>query len=529
MLAKQSIGTRLVILQIFTLLFFSIAFATMFWWSNQQLDGLIDNRLASFNNSLSKVIHRNSQPLAAVATDYSLWDEMIANIDSPDTGWLQVNIDESVPTFGVEHAWILNPSGQQIYRFAAQPQHINMPFSLDKLQAMNNREGLHGFYNYKTGETWAVAEFHAMPVQTSDDLQRQGPVYGWLVVAWTLGAQHLSEIGEQLGASISLQPPESQDELATSKWILNASYPLKGVDNQSQAAVISARQDITDLQQISQAILGAFVISLLALLLFVITSYSFLNSIIIRPIKAMSKALDRNSIEPITPYVKQRNEIGRLSHLILQFYKQRQNLAQDVKQKELEIQDMEYANQSLFLDSRTDQLTQLCNRRGFDEYFERCWHNAYNDKSSLAIILIDIDLFKAYNDYYGHQQGDEALTQVAAIMDVSVMRKHDLLARYGGEEFVVMCPHTDISGAVTLAENIRKAIFDADIEHIKSPPHQRLTISLGVASMYPGTGTGKTRDLLLTQADQCLYKAKEKGRNRLVCAKTLLSQNELSA
>lgn len=132
--------------------------------------------------------------------------------------------------------------------------------------------------------------------------------------------------------------------------------------------------------------------------------------------------------------------------------------------------------------SEVDGLTQIANRRRFDVYLRDTWVRQQRLQESASLILTDIDFFKQYNDVYGHSAGDQYLTVIANMLSRSVSRSSDLVARYGGEEFVVVLPSTDIAGAVTLAENIRKNIEQIRIEH-RGSPFGHVTLSLGVASM----------------------------------------------
>lgn len=130
------------------------------------------------------------------------------------------------------------------------------------------------------------------------------------------------------------------------------------------------------------------------------------------------------------------------------------------------------------------------------------------------MIMIDIDFFKAYNDTYGHQQGDEALRRVAAELAKTAKRPRELVARYGGEEFAAILLETDLESSAKLAEKIRANVEALRIEHTASQPLPVLTISLGVAAMLPKLGDESAS--LISRADKALYLAKERGRNQVV-------------
>ncbi len=172
------------------------------------------------------------------------------------------------------------------------------------------------------------------------------------------------------------------------------------------------------------------------------------------------------------------------------------------------------ANDKLKDLSAIDGLTQIANRRKFDEYCAMEYAKLTRSKNFLSIIMCDVDYFKLYNDTYGHQAGDECLKAIAKVIKTSIKRPSDLAARYGGEEFVVVLPDTDSTGAMHVAENIRKSVKALKIVHEKSTVDKYVTISLGAASMIPVKNT--FHDVLLGMADKSLYKAKEQGRNRTV-------------
>jgi len=160
-----------------------------------------------------------------------------------------------------------------------------------------------------------------------------------------------------------------------------------------------------------------------------------------------------------------------------------------------------------------DGLTGIANRRRFDETMAREWRRCGRSHQPMSLIILDVDHFKAYNDHYGHQAGDECLRALAEVLADRVKRPSDLDARYGGEEFVCLLPETENEGAEQVAERLRAAVADRDIPHAHSPVAPHVTISLGVATMMPGPGG--TPDQLAQLADQLLYQAKRSGRNRV--------------
>lgn len=163
-----------------------------------------------------------------------------------------------------------------------------------------------------------------------------------------------------------------------------------------------------------------------------------------------------------------------------------------------------------------DSLTGLANRRRFDERLKEEWARAYRDRSSLALLMIDVDQFKSYNDEYGHPAGDACLRLVAQIIAAETQRPGDLAARYGGEEFAMLLPNTDAAGCARIGDRIRRAIREAGLAHTTNHATGCVTASLGGAACRPALERTAGVVSLVEAADQALYAAKETGRNRLM-------------
>jgi diguanylate cyclase (GGDEF)-like protein len=161
--------------------------------------------------------------------------------------------------------------------------------------------------------------------------------------------------------------------------------------------------------------------------------------------------------------------------------------------------------------TRSDPLTGLANRRGFDERLHQALGQSRRDGRPLCLLLADVDFFKRYNDHYGHQQGDQALKTVAACLSQSARRPADLAARLGGEEFALLLPDTDLPGARHCATALQRAMREAAVVHEAGPDSGVLGLSLGLAQLQPEDDAER----LYLRADQALYRAKQGGRNRL--------------
>ncbi|MCG8312013.1 MAG: GGDEF domain-containing protein [Pseudomonadales bacterium] len=172
---------------------------------------------------------------------------------------------------------------------------------------------------------------------------------------------------------------------------------------------------------------------------------------------------------------------------------------------------LEAANEKLQRLSTTDELTQLRNRRYFNEIFQTEFLRAYREKSAISVLIFDIDHFKHLNDTYGHPFGDICLIEAAKVFKANIRRPADTAARYGGEEFVAVLPNTSLQSAVSVAQNILDAFRLLQIE--ESGHKVKMTVSIGVDSIVPDGQDGHEK--LLQSADALLYRAKENGRNRV--------------
>lgn len=173
-------------------------------------------------------------------------------------------------------------------------------------------------------------------------------------------------------------------------------------------------------------------------------------------------------------------------------------------------QALEQANRKLELLSNTDGLTGVANRRSFDRVLAEEWNRAQRAGTGLAVVMLDVDNFKQYNDRYGHLAGDDCLRELAQALVKAGRRAGELVARYGGEEFVVLLPHTGLHDALEAAERMQQEVWSLALQHAQTSPGI-VTFSIGVASMVP-SGQNIPEDLV-RQADAALYRAKESGRN----------------
>jgi diguanylate cyclase (GGDEF)-like protein len=219
--------------------------------------------------------------------------------------------------------------------------------------------------------------------------------------------------------------------------------------------------------------------------------------------------------------ISSKDEIGQLAKsfndMALQLQTSFETLEQRVQERTAELviakEKAEDANQKLEQLVNLDGLTQVANRRCFDERLQAEWKRLAREQQPLSLILFDVDKFKLYNDYYGHLKGDDCLIKIAQTMQqILHHRPADLVARYGGEEFLVLLPNTDLVEAIKVAQSIQQAIQNQAIPHAKSDIKNIVTLSLGITSVIPTCDIKP--DTLIASADKALYNAKQKGRDR---------------
>jgi diguanylate cyclase (GGDEF)-like protein len=239
--------------------------------------------------------------------------------------------------------------------------------------------------------------------------------------------------------------------------------------------------------------------------------FIFLELVVMQPIKKLTdhaSRLDREGDYSIQLAFNRRDELGRLAR-VLDF------VSATIAER---TDELKRVNKELEKLSSVDALTGVANRRRFDDHMEKEWLRAARQNTRLSMILADVDHFKHYNDFYGHQEGDRCLRAIASAIQRQVTRPADLVARYGGEEFAVILPETEAKGACMVAEKIRRAVHDLQIDHQGSEAADVVTLSLGINSITPGPEDEKRA--FIQKADESLYQAKKTGRNTAVLAGT---------
>ena len=255
-----------------------------------------------------------------------------------------------------------------------------------------------------------------------------------------------------------------------------------------------AKSAATDISQQMSWVIG---LSIALLLLMTVTIYFIKNRIISRILRLNESVLTRIQFQGAPIDISGKDEISHLAQSFVYFSEK-----------------VEEQKQQLQMLSLTDVLTSLPNRRAMDERLEYDIHSTKRNKTSLSIIILDIDEFKAYNDFYGHIAGDECLKTVALKLNGVQQRDSDFIARYGGEEFMMVLPTTEKQGAIKIAERIKEVFESLNIPHLKSNVTDHITLSMGIATFSHDEISNVYK--MLNIADEALYRAKAMGRNTFI-------------
>ncbi len=460
------------------------------------------------------------QSISTLAYDYGIWDDTYHYFNDPDTDYIESSFD--IGTFisnEINIVLLADTMGKVIWsRYADLEEETILPdgfFNAQELSpflanANNAFPGapvsVSGIINTSIGPM-IYASYSVLKSNES------GTSPGSILMARRIDQQVAHNVQEMVKIPFELEPL---------KWEQALDFKVSTLDEQYRDSKNRFHWYISDI--VDQPVLKVSLMldkrafddslissPLLAFLATILLSWGLiiltLDRTLIQPIKKVGKHLFyiRSSGDFSARLNNPKlDEIGNLSNecdLLIQ-YIQRQN--QIVEQQAGELERLSYE----------DSLTELANRRRFDQLLNDYWQLAIREQHPVSLLLCDIDYFKKYNDNYGHQSGDKALVKVANILKTCISRTSDLAARYGGEEFVIILPDTNEKGAETVARRLQQKIREAAITHAYSNISTFLTMSIGMATTTPQRTESSA--VLLKHTDEALYEAKARGRNRSI-------------
>lgn len=373
--------------------------------------------------------------------------------------------------------------------------------------------------------------FSMRPIVQSSDI---GIANGYLMLGTTINSTLIEAFSRQVSVDFEIGPLVSHAALTENagflierpnRELLVASEPyLSGHEGGFMVTTYLPR-DITlsGAQTLSQVVTAFVLICLLAALI----TWWVLRLHLVTPLQRLTSEI--RHITSTGDYATQstlrsKDEIGQLAsefngmlHTVNKNYRELDQLYTKLNADQIRLKntqkELQRANFELKSLSEKDALTGLYNRLALDRKLEWDWATLGRAGTPLSVLLIDIDLFKQYNDHYGHQAGDDCLRRVAIAMESVALRDTDMVARYGGEEFMVLLPNTGKEEAISLAHRLLQVIRDEAIEHQHNPNGKIVTVSIGVASAVPGKD--QSVKALIDAADKALYRAKANGRGRV--------------
>jgi len=450
--------------------------------------------------------------------DWSSWDDTYRFIEDGNDAFVESNLSaDTFLNYGIQMALFLDSDNNLVwggyFDYQAEDYDINLidPYlaslrptlarlsrDIDPSAPIDDRR-ITGVLNIDD----TPLLFAMRPIHKSDGT---GEPRGYVMFGQLLSEQRIDTLAEQIVLDFSVSMANgSADSDATGAYAIRALsedqlsaskiMTINGVPELRVSTILN--RDITRLGG-DITVYGIVLFVMLSLLMSAILLVLF-RVLVIRPIldlkndiAEISGAMDYS----LRAHIRNEDEIGALS--------QEFNAMLGV---------IESNNKEMKKLTETDPLTGLFNRLALDKKLAQAWHILTRTGDPLAVMLIDIDHFKAYNDHYGHLAGDQCLEQIARLLEGAAKRDSDMVARFGGEEFLIVLPGTDAEAALDIAHGLLESIDNAGIEHSESSTAPVITVSIGVSAVIPSQDF--TSSDLIQTADKALYRAKELGRNRV--------------
>lgn len=500
--------------------------------------------------NVDRVIHRFDvllDTIDSVLFDWSDWDETYYFAARDNPGYIGSNLSpDTFRNIGVNVAVFVDSNLEVvwagIYEFPAEggwvdvtDTHLDkvMPLIRDYAPKIDREKGVdEQYYSGVFPLDNRPAMFSLRPILLPSDYQAQPS--GYLLFATRLTPSQLENFAAQVSGEFEIGPPESHQTLAQQERTrieqlgsdrLAASSPYMAGQEGGFMVTASVPRDIS--QAGARATQQAIVFFLLICLAVALIAWWVLRQSVLQPLERLKS--DVLHVSATADYsarsrIQTHDEIGllaaqfnRMLDTVERKHTELQDLNEQLSDEQSRLQrtqeELKQANWELKSLSEKDALTGLFNRLALDRKLDKEWNRLARTGEPLSILLLDIDMFKQYNDHYGHQAGDDCLRQVAIVLETVSRRSSDMAARYGGEEFMVVLPNTSRQQAVKLAQRLVDAIRDKGIVHQYSEVDDRVTISVGIASTIPDE-TNCVQGLVET-ADKVLYRAKKNGRARV--------------
>ncbi|KKL51223.1 hypothetical protein LCGC14_2297650, partial [marine sediment metagenome] len=453
-----------------------------------------------------------------IAYEYGIWDDTYHYFNNRDEAYLRNNFDIAIfSNYGLDIAILVDNKGEIVWSAFADlnnerfflrgmfnPSEL-IPFvagsSKTKVDGPTSRSGI-------INTTLGPLVFSSYAVLKSDE---SGDSPGSILFGRFIDKDMIKEVADTVKMDFSAAPINKQGvghfkQMALSEQYRDSSNKIEWyLLDVNETPILKLTLQL-DQRTFTDSILSVQMLTAIGALVFSWLIIIFvLNRSLLRPILTISQHLSQiRSSGDYSARINnlRKDEVGTLSHecdLLIGYIEQQNAIVEDQTQ---ELRRLSYE----------DGLTLLANRRRLDQALGDNWNICGRDQKPISMLLLDIDYFKKYNDYYGHQLGDLALVAIGRLMQSTISRKSDLAARYGGEEFAFLLPDTDLAGAKLVAEKFKRQLQEEAIPHQRSTVASVLTVSIGIATITPAMDDNPWQ--LIQNADRALYRAKDEGRDR---------------
>ncbi|WP_409420559.1 diguanylate cyclase [Pseudaeromonas sp. ZJS20] len=463
----------------------------------------------SQQHRVTLVLQRDLHDLRRISQDWSSWDSLYEYVGAPNPAFASENlIPETMEGLELDLFLLYDKEGRQISSLtsrnaAGQPRLLTqlIPPDLQQLPlfralfASLAGEKLDSFEGIVPTPAGLMA-ISLQPVLHSD---KQGPVNGALLMGRLLTPDYLERLAQIAGVLFSLSQVSDRQDFSRYRIedhrVTHVSEPWQEPGMPTLLLTVQVSSELGLL--VGETLEYAWFFTAVALGGLTLVFIYLIHRLVLKPLRQLEQYVGlvwRNDLQVIPAPPQRNDEIGRLSNSFVGL-----------------LDELTIKQQILARYSYEDSLTGIANRRRFEESFTQSFLRAKQAGSSLALLMIDVDYFKPFNDHYGHPEGDKVLQQVAMAIARSVNKVSDLVARYGGEEFVVLLENSDLAVARQVAERICHNVAQLNIPHASSRCANRVTISCGYTAGIPqGKDNGRRWHMV---ADESLYQAKGAGRN----------------